>query len=331
MAWDELVTNGSFRLAEWEPDQKMRLVANPGYHGSRTGNVETVEIIVPRGDGDVGRLALYESDRLDVVQLASAHAVQARNRFAGDHLSFPLLTTGYISFDCTQAPFADRRIRQALALAIDRDRLSEIFYQGLAFPASGGFIPPGMPGHVPHIALPYDPEGAQRLLAEAGYSKKGSFPPVKFLRGDAYAALKLSEYITARWLELLGIDIEIEVIHPPYDTAKERKRADSSVLTFGGWTTDYPDPGDLLSMSSFRETGWRNESYERLIQHAEVLMDQQERLSLYRQAQEILVEESPILPISYERISLLVKPWVRRFPTSPIGQHFWNDVVIEPH
>ena len=79
------------------------------------------------------------------------------------------------------------------------------------------------------------------------------------------------------------------------------------------------------------DTGWRNEVFERLIRQASVLMDQEERLVLYRQAQEILVEEAPILPMSYERTSLLVKPWVRRFPTSPISYHYWKDVVIEPH
>jgi oligopeptide transport system substrate-binding protein len=331
MAWDKLVTNGPFRLTEWEAGQRLRLVTSPDYHSSRPGNVEAVEIIIPRSDGDVGRLALYEGDRLDVVSLASAHAVQARNRFAGDHLSHPLLKIGFVQFDCTQAPFADRRVRRALSLATDRDRLSEIFYQGLAFPASGGFIPPGMPGHVPGIALPYDPEEGRRLLAEAGYLRKGAFPPVRFLRPDAYTALKLSEDLIERWNELLGIEIEIEVIHHPWDSAIERKRADSSVLFFGSWTPDYPDPEELLNMSSFNLTGWRNEAYEALIQQARVLMDQEERLILYHRAQEILVDQSPVLPLSYDRRSLLIKPWVRRFPTSPIGQQFWNDVVIEPH
>lgn len=237
----------------------------------------------------------------------------------------------FIEFDCTQAPFADRRVRRAFALATDRERLSEI-YQGLAFPALGGSIPPGMPGHVPGIALPYDPEEARRLLAAAGYSREGAFPSLKFLRTRNYAVLKISEYLAGRWRELLGIEISVEVMHPPFDATIERKRAESPVLFFGAWVFDYPDPDNLLRLGTFREyTGWRHEAYERLVQKAREMLDQQGRLALYRQAEEILVKEAPLVPISYGRRSLLIKPWVRRFPTSPISDSFWKDVVIEPH
>jgi len=64
--------------------------------------------------------------------------------------------------------------RGAMALATDRERLSSIFLQGLSFPASGGFIPPGMPRHAAGIALPYNPEESRRLLAEAGYGGRAS-------------------------------------------------------------------------------------------------------------------------------------------------------------
>ena len=143
----------------------------------------------------------------DMVLPPADEAVQARNRFAADHVSFPLLVVFYIAFDCTQAPFADPRVRRALALATDTERLSDIH---LFFPASGGLVPPGMPGHVPGIAPRYDPEAARRLLAAAGYARKSAFPPVKFLRAKMYGAEKLSEYLTARWYETLGIETEIE-------------------------------------------------------------------------------------------------------------------------
>jgi len=60
-------------------------------------------------------------------------------------------------------------------------------------------------------------------------------------------------------------------------------------------------------------------------------MDQGERMRMYQQADRILVEEAPILPLLYERFHLLVKPWVKRFPTSPMKVWFWKDVIIEPH
>ncbi|UCG22766.1 MAG: hypothetical protein JSW55_11330, partial [Chloroflexota bacterium] len=329
IAWDELVTNGPFRLAKWEPGQSLRLVANSSYHGHRTGNVETVEIIVSDGDDDDGRLTLYKNDLLDIVQPRAAEVVQARNRFAADHISFPALVVYYLAFDCTQAPFADPSVRRALALATDRERLSD-FDQ--LFPASGGLVPPGMAGHVPANALPFDPDEARRLLSLAGYARKGAFPPIKFLQSHMYGATKLSEYLTARWHEILGVEMEIEVIYPPYDSDIERKRKESPALFLGGYAADFPDPIDFLSSGSFiNRTGWRNKAYDRLIQQAGITMDQEGRLGLYRQAQEILDQETPVLPLLYGRFSLLVKPWVRRFPTSPIKISFWKDIVIEPH
>ena len=111
-----------------------------------------------------------------------------------------------------------------------------------------------------------------------------------------------------------------------------RDRPESPALYLGGWAADFPDPEDFLGLGNFLyRSGWRNEAYERLIRQAREVQDQEGRLSFYRQAQEILVEEMPLLPVLYGRVSLLVKPWVRRFPTSPISWHHWKDVVIEPH
>jgi ABC-type oligopeptide transport system substrate-binding subunit len=98
------------------------------------------------------------------------------------------------------------------------------------------------------------------------------------------------------------------------------------------WGADFPDPDNFLRLAEFRTTsGWRNETYERLVQQARELMDQTGRLTLYRQAEDILVEEAPIIPLHYGRSSRLIKPWVRRFPTSPLKSWYFKDVVIEPH
>jgi oligopeptide transport system substrate-binding protein len=205
MAWDELVTNGPFRLVEWERGKKLLLETNPGYHGSRSGNVESVELLVIPGESEE-RLALYEADRLDTTSLRPVNAVQGRNRFAGDHLLIPNLSTGYLGFDTRRAPFADPRPRRALALATDRERLSDTFSGGLNIPATGGLVPPGMPGHEDGIALPYDPEGARRLLAEAGYGERGAFPAVELLISQN---AQVYEYLATQWVELLGIEIEV--------------------------------------------------------------------------------------------------------------------------
>ncbi len=98
------------------------------------------------------------------------------------------------------------------------------------------------------------------------------------------------------------------------------------------WTADYPDPDNFLRVCRIRTWGgWQNETYDRLVERAQQVMDQGERMKLYRQADRLLIEEAPVLPLTYERRHLLVKPWVSRYPTSPIQSAFWKDAVIEPH
>ncbi len=94
----------------------------------------------------------------------------------------------YLVFDVRRPPFDDARVRQALTLATDREALADSALQGRVAPATGGLSPQGMPGHVPNIALPYAPERARQLLAEAGYAGGRGFPPVYALAFRAVAA-----------------------------------------------------------------------------------------------------------------------------------------------
>jgi oligopeptide transport system substrate-binding protein len=99
-----------------------------------------------------------------------------------------------------------------------------------------------------------------------------------------------------------------------------------------GWMADYPDPDSFLRVSTWRvRTGWQNKAYDGLIEDARRVMDQGERMRMYRQADSILIEESPILLLCYGRFDMLVKPWVSKYPTSPMKTWFWKDVIIEPH
>jgi ABC-type oligopeptide transport system substrate-binding subunit len=87
-----------------------------------------------------------------------------------------------------------------------------------------------------------------------------------------------------------------------------------------------------LRVSAWKHrTGWQNEGYEQLIEEAQSLMDQGQRLQFYQQADRILIEEAAIVPFLYGRRHYLLKPWVRRFPSSGLKNWYWKDVIIEPH
>jgi len=252
-----------------------------------------------------------------------------RQRYAGEYFSGPALNTQYLGFNVNQPPFDDPRVRRALAMAMDKEKLSSETLAGYDFPATGGLIPPELSGHSPGIGLAYDPEQARTLLAEAGYPDGRAFPEVQGLASPSHKKFSCSD-LRIQWRENLGIDVtwqELEWGHLLDALGRERPP-----LFAIGWAADYPDPDNALRMSMHSQwTGWHNPTYERLLEEARYIADREKRMALYQQADGILVEDAAIVPIYYGRHHMLIKPWVRRFSPSAMGWSLWKDVVIEPH
>ncbi|MCP4535661.1 MAG: peptide ABC transporter substrate-binding protein, partial [Chloroflexi bacterium] len=210
-AWakvENIVTNGPFRLDSWQRDESIILSRNPTYYGRFTGNLEYVNLSLRPLDPDVA-LEMYEADNLDILGLVPADMDRARQRYAGEYISFPTLQVTYIEFDLSQPPVDDLRVRQALALAVDKGTLANVVLGGYRSPATGGMAPPGMPGHSAEIGLPYDPERARRLLAEAGYPDGRGFPVIDCPLNQNVGPV--NEYLQAQWRENLGIEIVWQV------------------------------------------------------------------------------------------------------------------------
>jgi oligopeptide transport system substrate-binding protein len=330
--WTEvnnLVTNGPFRLEAWQRGESMALVRNPEYHGRFSGNLEWVEMSL-HADPSV-RLETYEADGLDILNLRSGFPPpemdRARQRHAGEYVSLPLLLAYYVGFDVSRPPFDDPGVRRAFAMAIDKETLADVILQGYDSPATGGFVPLGMPGHSPGINLPYNPDQARQLLAEAGYPGGRGFPVVDWV-AFSRAESKI-EYLQAQWRENLGIEITWDTME--WARYLDRLYSELPHVFISGWGADYPDPDYFLRMGPLLiRIGW-NRAYDRLVEEARRVTDQRERMKLYGQADRMLVQEAVIVPLTYGRTHLLVKPWVSRYPVSATGARLWKDVIIEPH
>lgn len=330
-AWTDpgnLVTNGPFRLEAWRRGEVLVLARNPDYHGHFQGNVQRVELF-PLTDWSA-RLQMYEDDALEVLGITffpSAKRELARQRYAGEYVSRPVLETCFLVFDVNRPPFDDVQVRRAFALAINRETLAEGVLQGYATAATGGLLPQGMPGHSPDIGLPYDPERAQRLLAEAGYPGGRGFPAVDALAPRVVEARVA--YLQSQWREILGVETAWQT--PEWATFLDQLNNERHSVFCAIWVADYPDPDNFLRVSRTEIwAGWQNERYDRLVEKARRVMKQEERIKHYRQAEEILVAEAPILPLTYEREHLLIKPWISYYPTTASRAVFWKDAVIAP-
>jgi oligopeptide transport system substrate-binding protein len=331
-AWTDaanIVTNGPFKLEHYQPGQIIVLTRNPRYRGPTTGNVQRVELYL-NITSPADRLAMYETDQLDVVSLHYYYSDvdRIRQQHASEYFSGPMVYVQYLGFNVTRPPFDDRRVRRAFAMAIDKEALASTLLRGYHFPANGGFIPPTVFGHSPEIGLPYNPESARQLLAEAGYPDGRDFPVIEYLAKYTYQTE--FEFFARQWRKNLGIEIEWQTME--WGALLNRLDQNPPHLFRMGWGTDYPDPDNLLRVSShIRMTRWQNETYASLVEEARRISDHAERIKRYRAADKILMEEAVVVPILYGCKHLLIKPWITKYPTSPVDTNFWKDVVIEPH
>ena len=253
---------------------------------------------------------------------------QARQQRAGETVSAPAANTFYIGFDATRSPFDAVRVRQAFVHAVDRKTWAEVVWRNVVTPATGGFTPPGLPGYAEGIGLAYDPERARSLLAEAGYPQGRGFPVI-----EAWAPLRTDDreylYLQAQWREHLGVEVTWQMFK--WNAYLEQLATHKPHLFTLPWAADYPDPDCFLRPALHHQQHWHNEQYEQLLDSARRVNDPVERLKFYQAADRLLMQEAGIMPLGYGQWYLLIKPWVKRYPISPLGTSYLKDVIIEPH
>jgi ABC-type oligopeptide transport system substrate-binding subunit/DNA-binding SARP family transcriptional activator len=332
-AWAEpehIVTNGPFVLSEWNKGKFMRLERNPRYHGRFTGNLQEVELTLDLSPGE--QLERFEAGQQDTLVnwfLSSAQMGNVIQRRSELLHSFPQFATLYLIVNPGRAPFDDQRVRQAMALAINRAEIVRRFYSGQELPATGGFTPPGMPGYAGEAGLSYDPQKARQLLKAAGWKEGREFPPATLMTYPVRELL--AGFLIEQWQELLQIEIGLDIRGT--ETFMEDFLQSRSGLGMGGWWADYADPENFLRVCVQMDLpDWHHPEYEALLERARRTTDQDLRMEIYRQADRILMEEAVIIPLVYSRELALLQPWVKNYKSVAVKHPgFWKDVVIDPH
>jgi oligopeptide transport system substrate-binding protein len=332
-SWTEpkhIVTNGPFKIGEWSPKKKFILEKDLNYRGYFKGNVSQLEVQIQPPET---WLELYMENAIDYMfpYLTSAHdpnrSILSNHE---DYISLPSSHTGYLGFDVSRPPFDDIRVRQAVIMAIDRQTVIYNRARGLFLPANGGLVAPGIPGHVPDIALPYDPELAAEKLAAAGYPDGKTFPNVEIMMPLNMEFGGIFNRFAEQWKANLGLDVTYRAYE--FNELLERHASDNPKVWIGGWSADYPDPDSYLRvLLRNSSTGWFHQGYEKLIYDAREITDVDQRMAMYQQAERILTQEAVLVPLSHGRLHLMVKPWISSLPFSMFIGIIPKEVVIEPH
>ena len=301
-----LPSDGPFELVEWRLNDKVRLEKNPRYWDAANTMSDIIDIL-PVGSPDTA-LNLYERGQADIVldrMLVPGELLDVLLKRPDFH-TFNYLGTYFIRFNVTKKPFDDPRVRQALALAIDKERIvKKITRAGEKIADS--LVPPGVENYTSPPGLGYNPELARKLLAEAGYPGGKGFRRFEYTyNAAAGGGDKIHEDIAIElqqmWRDQLGINMDLRQLEwKVYLSAMDHL---DYQLARSSWVGDYDDANTFLEMfRSFdgnNRTGWTNATYDALILQANEQTNLAAREKIFQQAEALLVSnQTPIIPLYY--------------------------------
>ena len=265
---------------------------------------------------------MYENDELDITGVGANDIERIRDPNEPLNAEFheaESLDVFYIGFNSEQAPFNDPKVRQALTMALDRELLANEILQELVIPADG-VLPPGMPGYNEDLeGYEYDPEAAADLLDEAGGPELFDDVSLK-VSGAGGSPSDYLEAIVALWEQNLGITIAIE--QEDFGLFLRDLDEGNFQMFSLGWVADYPDPQNFLDIkfhsdSANNETGYSNPEVDALLEQARTETDEDARLALYQEAEQIIVTDAAWLTLYHGKASYLVKPNVVDYVVPP--------------
>lgn len=301
-----LPSSGAYELVDWRLNDRVRLKKNPRYWDQANTQLELVDILPITLPNTA--LSLYETGAADVIwdkDLLPTEQFDAIKQRPDSH-TFTYLGTYFFRFNVERKPFEDVRVRRALTLAIDREKLVRRVTKAGEIPADH-LTPDGTANYHPPHGLGYDPELARKLLAEAGYPGGKNFPRFQYMfNAAAGGAAKIHEMIAVElqqmWRENLGIQIDLQQVELKVLYANQ-SRLDYDASR-SSWVGDYNDANTFLGMFTSTDgnnrTGWKNARYDELIREANLEIDKHKREALFQEAEKILVaDEVPIVPLYF--------------------------------
>jgi len=325
---ENFVGNGPFTLAEWKINDVLAVKKSPTYWDAARVKLNGIRFY-PIDSLDTEARA-FEAGQLHVtydVPLAKVDAYkQERSKFLRID---PYLGTYIYRFNTTKPPLNDRRVRRALAMTVDRVAIATQIRRAGEIPAYS-FTPPDTAGYTCQARLPYDPVAARKLLAEAGYPDGKGFPKLTIMFNTLESHKAIAEAIQQMWKRDLNIAFELE--NQEWKVYIDSQRTLHYEIGRYAWIGDYVDPNSFLDMfvtgGGNNQTGWSNPEYDRLIAQAGQARDQRQRFEYFQQAEAILLDEAPMVPIYHYTHPFLIQPSVQGWYPNLLDEHPYKYVSL---
>lgn len=332
-----LVTNGPYRLVSWNFREKLRLEANEHYWDKANVLSKSMDVLI--GADPMWAFLKYDSGAADwLTDATGSIGAELYQQHRSDMHVFPGFGTYMYKINClaklpdgSPNPFADRRVRLAFSMAIERQGIVDTITR-LGEPIASTFVPPDVfPGYQSPAGVTFDPVKARKLLAEAGYPDGKGFPAIRIVYNTEASHGDIAQYIRRQWLDNLGVDVGLEQLE--IKTFRQRLHSSQFVIARASWSGDYNDISTFLdcytSNSENNDTRWSDPEYDRLMKLASVEADQNRRLELFRQAEKLLLDAQPIVPLYHYVNAYLFRQNVKGLYMDPRNMVMFQTIKAE--
>jgi oligopeptide transport system substrate-binding protein len=331
--WRQPNGSGPFKLKEWQQSSLLVLERNDSYYGD-VASLEFVEFQMYTGD----EMSLYETGEIDVANVYAStidRATDPSGPFHDQYHVSPQLSFSWLGFNTNEPPFDDLDVRKAFSMAIDKDKIISLSMRNLVQRADG-ILPPGMPGYNENlVGLDYDVTQAKALIASSKYGSVANLPPVVLtVSGYGGAISPVLEAIIVQWRENLGVEVTVRQLETDFYLYHLKEEVDS--MYYMGWIADYPHPQDFLDVlfhtgMQYNYGGYSNSAIDNILEQAAIEQDNAKSLTLYQQAEQMLIDDAAMIPLWFGQTIILVKPYVEGYQPNALGNVMFNKVKIYEH
>lgn len=332
-----MVSNGPFYLEEWEENKQIKAIKNPYYWDKNNVKLNSIKFLIERiNDEEIW--TRYLQGKIDFGYVFPPYINKADEIASKQHNVLPddCLTTYYICINSKNKPFNDLRVRQALELALNRNRIAD--ERKMNEEVATGFVPPGIPDVEPksdfrsmggeYMSKEFSEDNvdkARKLLKEAGYDDLSKFPTIVILTRTN----NISKYIEESWEKNLGINVELDVCKDVLFAQKKDNQEFDVIVN--SWIADFPDPinflGFLASENAFKDL-LPSEYYD-LVKSSTETADNARRITLLHDAEKTLMDSYTVIPLFFEKAAFYVQPYVKDYIKTPLAEIYFRNAYIE--
>ncbi len=330
------VSNGPFKLKDWKINHEMTLEKSPLFRNA--DEVKLDHVIIDIIDRELAALSMYVSGHFDLIgtPLSFFPTIINQDLEKKNLLEFfPVATTKFLSFNTAKFPFDNANMRKAFAYAISRKDIVEHITQ-LKEQEASNIIPPVFLKEGARHLFNDDDVGKAKEYFQKGLKELNIQPKdigkLSFIYVSGELNHLMSQELQNRWLQILGINVNLENVE--FKTLHERSRKGEYALGLFTWVADYGDPMSILERFQDRFNlrnypKWENQEFNRNLEYALDSSSPQEYMHYIKKAEQIMVDEMPISTLYHGNYAFLIHPHVKGFEISPLGHIYFEKISID--